>query len=143
MGEPPFTFTYQRSEPSPKRGGKPGRVLETHTVSRVYVNEYIIYSALEGLWSYSRNWVRNLGHSDVRYMDCNIYHRSLLSLSCRTGFERLRANNHRCSDCISYHPSYLTVNCIIMISPRDSFRQFLSITTLSSWPNEGRTSKSR
>lgn len=48
LGEPPFTFTYQRSEPIPKKGGKPGRVLESHTVSRVYSNEYTIYSALEG-----------------------------------------------------------------------------------------------
>jgi hypothetical protein len=51
LGEPPFTFTYQRSEPSPKKGGKPGRVLESHTVSRVYSNEYTIYSALEGSYS--------------------------------------------------------------------------------------------
>lgn len=48
IGEPPFTFTYQRAEPSPKKGGKPGRVLETHTVSRVYTKEYSVYSALEG-----------------------------------------------------------------------------------------------
>lgn len=51
LGEPPFTFTYQRSEPIPKKGGKPGRVLESHTVSRVYSNEYTIYSALEGTWT--------------------------------------------------------------------------------------------
>lgn len=50
IGEPPFTFTYQRSEPSVKRGGKPGKVLETHTVSRVFSKEYSIYSALEGIW---------------------------------------------------------------------------------------------
>jgi hypothetical protein len=49
IGEPPFTFTYQRSEPSPKKGGKPGKVLETHTVSRVLTNEYSIFSALEGV----------------------------------------------------------------------------------------------
>jgi nucleoporin POM152 len=49
IGEPPFTFTYQRSEPSTKKGGKPGKVLETHTVSRVATNEYSVYSALEGL----------------------------------------------------------------------------------------------
>ena len=48
VGEPPFTFTYQRSEPSPKKGGKPGKVLETHTVSRVMTHEYSIFSALEG-----------------------------------------------------------------------------------------------
>ncbi len=48
VGEPPFTFTYQRSEPVTKKGGKPGKVLETHTVSRVYSKEYSIFSALEG-----------------------------------------------------------------------------------------------
>lgn len=47
IGEPPFTFTYQRSELAPKKGGI-GKVLETHTVSRVYTNEYSIFSALEG-----------------------------------------------------------------------------------------------
>lgn len=49
VGEPPFTFTYQRSELSPKKGGKPGKVLETHTVSRVMTREYSIFSALEGM----------------------------------------------------------------------------------------------
>jgi nucleoporin POM152 len=48
IGEPPFTFTYQRSELSPKKGGKPPKVLETHTVSGVTAREYSIYSALEG-----------------------------------------------------------------------------------------------
>jgi len=48
VGVPPFTFTYQRSEPSPKRGEKAGKVLETHTVSGVAKNEYSIYSALTG-----------------------------------------------------------------------------------------------
>ncbi|KAF8899024.1 hypothetical protein BD779DRAFT_1431977 [Infundibulicybe gibba] len=51
IGEPPFTFTYQRSEPSSKKGGKPGKILETHTVSRVLANEYTIFSALEGTWT--------------------------------------------------------------------------------------------
>ncbi|KDQ63216.1 hypothetical protein JAAARDRAFT_119663 [Jaapia argillacea MUCL 33604] len=51
VGEPPFTFTYQRAEPSTRKGGKPGRVLETHTVSGVTTNEYSIYSALEGTWT--------------------------------------------------------------------------------------------
>ncbi|PFH49818.1 hypothetical protein AMATHDRAFT_146737 [Amanita thiersii Skay4041] len=51
IGEPPFTFTYQRSEASPKKGGKPGKVLETHTVSRVTTHEYSIFSALEGTWT--------------------------------------------------------------------------------------------
>jgi len=50
IGEPPFTFTYQRSEVSPKKGTV-GRVLETHTVSRVQNKEYSIFSALEGTWT--------------------------------------------------------------------------------------------
>jgi len=50
IGEPPFTFTYQRSELAPKKGG-PGKVLETHTVSRVLTHEYSIFSALEGTWT--------------------------------------------------------------------------------------------
>ncbi|KDR85486.1 hypothetical protein GALMADRAFT_84345 [Galerina marginata CBS 339.88] len=49
IGEPPFTFTYQRSELAPKGGI--GKVLETHTVSRVHANEYSIFSALEGTWT--------------------------------------------------------------------------------------------
>jgi nucleoporin POM152 len=49
IGTPPFTFTYQRSEPSPKKGGKPGKVLETYTVSQVTGPEYSIFSALEGM----------------------------------------------------------------------------------------------
>lgn len=48
IGEPPFTFTYQRAEVSSKKGGKAGKVLETHTVSRVNAREYSIFSALEG-----------------------------------------------------------------------------------------------
>ncbi|KAJ7808261.1 hypothetical protein B0H14DRAFT_3112741 [Mycena olivaceomarginata] len=51
IGEPPFTFTYQRAEPAPKKGGKPGKVLETHTVSRVSTHEYSIFSAMEGTWT--------------------------------------------------------------------------------------------
>ncbi|KAJ7170021.1 hypothetical protein C8R46DRAFT_1162713 [Mycena filopes] len=51
IGEPPFTFTYQRAELSPKKGGKPGKVLETHTVSRVTNHEYSIFSAMEGTWT--------------------------------------------------------------------------------------------
>ncbi|KAF9270637.1 hypothetical protein L218DRAFT_849562 [Marasmius fiardii PR-910] len=50
IGEPPFTFTYQRAELT-SRSGKPGKVLETHTVSRVFSNEYSIFSALEGTWT--------------------------------------------------------------------------------------------
>ncbi|KAJ7110070.1 hypothetical protein C8R44DRAFT_271693 [Mycena epipterygia] len=51
IGEPPFTFTYQRAEPSVKKGGRPGKVLETHTVSRVTTHEYSIFSAMEGTWT--------------------------------------------------------------------------------------------
>ncbi|KAJ7727833.1 hypothetical protein DFH07DRAFT_970045 [Mycena maculata] len=51
VGVPPFTFTYQRAEPSPKKGGKPGKVLETHTVSRINTHEYSIFSAMEGTWT--------------------------------------------------------------------------------------------
>ncbi|KAJ8084484.1 hypothetical protein PM082_003254 [Marasmius tenuissimus] len=49
-GEPPFTFTYQRAELS-SRSGKQGKVLETHTASRIFSNEYSIFSALEGTWT--------------------------------------------------------------------------------------------
>lgn len=48
IGEPPFTFTYQRSELSTKKGRNPGKVLETHTVSGITTTEYSIFSALEG-----------------------------------------------------------------------------------------------
>ncbi|KAH9178805.1 hypothetical protein EDB89DRAFT_1928552 [Lactarius sanguifluus] len=51
IGEPPFTFTYQRSELNTRKGGKPGKVLETHTVSAVTTTEYSIFSALEGVWT--------------------------------------------------------------------------------------------
>ncbi|KAI0652414.1 hypothetical protein C8Q79DRAFT_98543 [Trametes meyenii] len=50
VGEPPFTFTYQRAELSPRKGVQ-GRVLETHTVSGVTAREYSIFSALEGTWT--------------------------------------------------------------------------------------------
>ncbi|OCH96431.1 hypothetical protein OBBRIDRAFT_718237 [Obba rivulosa] len=50
IGEPPFTFTYQRTELTTKKGAQ-GKVLETHTVSGVTTNEYSIFSALEGTWT--------------------------------------------------------------------------------------------
>jgi len=50
VGEPPFTFTYQRAEPIAKKGGKLGKVLETHTVSGVTTHEYSIFSAIEGVF---------------------------------------------------------------------------------------------
>ena len=49
VGEPPFTFTYQRAELSPRKGAQ-GKVLETHTVSGVTTKEYSIFSALEGAY---------------------------------------------------------------------------------------------
>lgn len=48
-GEPPFTFTYQRAELH-KKGGKAGRVLETHTASRVMTKEHSVFSAQEGVY---------------------------------------------------------------------------------------------
>ncbi|KAL0951581.1 hypothetical protein HGRIS_008263 [Hohenbuehelia grisea] len=50
FGEPPFTFTYQRAELSTKKG-KPGKILETHTVSRVHEHTYSVFSAMEGTWT--------------------------------------------------------------------------------------------
>lgn len=47
VGEPPFTFTYQRTELTTKKGVQ-GKVLETHTVSGITTKEYSIFSALEG-----------------------------------------------------------------------------------------------
>ena len=55
-GEPPFTFTYQRAELSPRKGAQ-GKVLETHTVSGVTTKEYSIFSALEGAsFLHARLW---------------------------------------------------------------------------------------
>ncbi|PSS29620.1 hypothetical protein PHLCEN_2v2768 [Hermanssonia centrifuga] len=50
IGEPPFTFTYQRAD-LPTKKGVQGKVLETHTVSGVTTKEYSIFSALEGTWT--------------------------------------------------------------------------------------------
>jgi nucleoporin POM152 len=47
-GTPPFTFTYQRSEPPLRKGGRLGKVLETHTVTGVSANQYSIFTASEG-----------------------------------------------------------------------------------------------
>ncbi|KAF8527547.1 hypothetical protein BU17DRAFT_73948 [Hysterangium stoloniferum] len=54
IGEPPFTFTYQRTElaSNPRRGQTP-KVLETHTVSGINTRDYSIYSASEGTWTVS------------------------------------------------------------------------------------------
>ena len=51
IGEPPFTFTYQRAELG--RGGKPGRVLETHTASKIMNYEFRTTSNQEGTWRLS------------------------------------------------------------------------------------------
>ncbi|KIJ53452.1 hypothetical protein M422DRAFT_241697 [Sphaerobolus stellatus SS14] len=54
IGEPPFTFTYQRTELAERaRRGSTPKVLETHTVSGVMSREYSIYSAAEGTWTVS------------------------------------------------------------------------------------------
>ena len=79
IGEPPFTFTYQRSELAPKKGGI-GKVLETHTVSRIYKNEYSIFSALEGMPKRHLS-TRNSDLSIDRNVDGHIHFRPLLSLS--------------------------------------------------------------
>ncbi|KEP54240.1 putative nucleoporin [Rhizoctonia solani 123E] len=62
-GEPPFTFTYQRTELiDPKKKSKtPPKVAETHTVSNVFKNEHSIFSAAEGTWTVtfiSDKWCR-------------------------------------------------------------------------------------
>lgn len=72
IGEPPFTFTYQRSEPVSKKGGKPGKVLETHTVSRVTTNEYSVFSALEGSSYKAKYNKRELNICLLRNLDCDL-----------------------------------------------------------------------
>jgi hypothetical protein len=65
-GTPPFSFTYQRAEPSVKKGGKPGKVLETHTVSRVTTHEYSVFSGMEGKCKgRQRPWLENLASIQV------------------------------------------------------------------------------
>lgn len=48
-GVPPFSFTYQRSEPVDTHA-KP-KVLETNTVSGILEDRYSIWAAVEGTWS--------------------------------------------------------------------------------------------
>ncbi|KAJ1023153.1 hypothetical protein NDA16_003306 [Ustilago loliicola] len=48
-GVPPFSFTYQRSEPVDTHA-KP-KVLETNTVSGILEDKYSIWAAVEGTWS--------------------------------------------------------------------------------------------
>lgn len=48
-GEPPFSFTYQRTEPADTHA-RP-KVLETHTVNQWQANEYRVPTSQEGTWS--------------------------------------------------------------------------------------------
>jgi len=62
IGEPPFTFTYQRAElATTKATSKTPRIAETHTVSNVWKHEHSIFSAQEGTWTVtfiSDKWCR-------------------------------------------------------------------------------------
>lgn len=78
-GEPPFTFTYQRSELQTKKGNKPPKILETHTVTGVTTKEYSIYSSLEGVLITRRGFSFVLT-SSYRYMDCHVYLGQVLPL---------------------------------------------------------------
>lgn len=49
QGVPPFSFTYQRSEPVDTHA-RP-KVLETNTVSGILQDKYSIWAAVEGTWS--------------------------------------------------------------------------------------------
>ena len=48
-GEPPFAFTYQRTQPADLYTHP--RVLETHTVDSWASNEYVVHTTQEGTWS--------------------------------------------------------------------------------------------
>jgi len=78
-GEPPFTFTYQRSELQTKKSNKPPKILETHTVTGVTTKEYSIYSSLEGVLITRRGFCFVLT-SSYRYMDRHVYLGQVLSL---------------------------------------------------------------
>jgi len=74
VGQPPFAFTYQRSELTLKKGGKPGKVLETHTVSRLPTTDYSVFSALEGSFFFLPSPLMEVQVSTFdRYMDCRVY----------------------------------------------------------------------
>ena len=79
IGEPPFTFTYQRAEISLKKGTA-GKVLETHTVSRVQTKAYSIFSALEGWLGFIVSCTP-LTILLCRYMDCDVNIGQVLPLS--------------------------------------------------------------
>lgn len=51
IGEPPFTFTYQRAELAQYARGRKPKVLETHTVAGIMSSEYSIFSSAEGTWT--------------------------------------------------------------------------------------------
>ena len=83
VGEPPFTFTYQRAELTPKKGQQ-GKVLETHTVSGVTTREYSIFSALEGRHSPQKRTPCTPHMFRFRYMDGHLHRGSLLQISADT-----------------------------------------------------------
>lgn len=56
IGEPPFTFTYQRTELAQYAKGRKPKVLETHTVAGVMTPEYSIYSSAEGKFIKWSHW---------------------------------------------------------------------------------------
>ncbi|KAG8857714.1 hypothetical protein FRB91_010951 [Serendipita sp. 411] len=51
IGEPPFTFTYQRTELAQYARGRKPKVLETHTVAGITSKEHSIFSSAEGTWT--------------------------------------------------------------------------------------------
>lgn len=74
VGEPPFTFTYQRVELDKyvPRGKKP-RVLETHTVSGITALEHSIFSSAEGKSRSIRLSVYPKWLTFVRHLDCYVH----------------------------------------------------------------------
>ena len=74
VGEPPFTFTYQRVELDKyvPRGKKP-RVLETHTVSGITTSEHSIFSSAEGECRSIRLSVYPRWLTLVRHLDCYVH----------------------------------------------------------------------
>ena len=127
IGEPPFTFTYQRVELEKyvARGKKP-RVLETHTVSGITTWEHSIFSSAEGksrtvlLWQMtdSRQVLGLLRSSPISGADIHQHMltlplRKFRSLECRE--RRLGATLHTIINgkyCIS--STYSPVQAIIL-----------------------------
>jgi len=81
IGEPPFTFTYQRAELQRSKHKTP-KVLETHTVTGIMTNEYSIFSALEGS-SAQHLFFGSVLKSSCRHLDGDVHLRPLVSLSSR------------------------------------------------------------